>query len=157
MRKLLKFGLSLTLGIGVFLSFTPASLAKEPCKVVTIFTTEDISGGAVTQSGTVNVNNYKDIIFDVDLVDADNGVSNLDITWTSSATAAGQQRTRGGCSASGATLTCAPLTLKWDPVTNSSKNYSLQAPIDHAHMQITVTPTGHGASDTVSMEVRLCE
>lgn len=118
------------------------------------FTTEDISGGAVT-SGASGTRSFNMIKLSVDLTDADNGVSKLDFTFQESDSTTGTFRKVPHCSLSGTTWTCGEKSIEWDPSTHG-KNFTISFPWMYEALKFTVTPTGHGASDTVTVTARGC-
>ena len=122
----------------------------------TAFTGVDISGGAVT-TGEFDTNGVSQIKWKATITDADNLVTNVRLTFTESDDLAGTHSVIGQC-VTGATtgeLDCDSLKINWDP-TSGGKIYSLSIPWNAKHTKITVTPTGHGAGDEVTLTAQGC-
>jgi hypothetical protein len=121
---------------------------------VTAFTTVDISGGAVS-TAAFDVSGFKYVVVEADIVDADNGVSNMRLTMTESQTSGGTFRTVPDCEKSATALACESLKIDWDPSADG-KSYVLAIPVRYQWLKMTQTPTGHGASDTLTLGLRGC-
>ena len=146
---------------------SPAGAVKDEmsCRLITTVAATDISGGAITTDqfpvaetrAGYKYPRFSYLMLRVDLVDADNGVSNLVFTFTESEADAGTFRNAVPlCVNSAPTLTCGGLSMEWDPQTYG-KSFTLN-PINWGYLfgKITVTPTGHGAADTVAIGIYGC-
>lgn len=136
------------------LSVAPA-YAAECVAFNTSFTAEDISGGVVT-TDAIGVAAFAQLILRADLTDANNGVTNLQFSFTESGTSGGTFRNVGGDCLGRNPLVCAPLKINWNPSSNG-KNFALPIPGGMQWIKIAVTPTGHGAGDTLALAMLGCD
>ena len=126
--------------------FLTADAHAKDCRPTTIntsggalFTTQDISGGAVT-TGEIGAGPGSTVKFSFDLVDASDGITNLAFSFTESKAVGGTFRPAAWCAAVGDTWTCGKFTINWDPQNASDgKTGSLYVPWAYALMKITVT------------------
>ena len=120
------------------------------------FTAVDISGGAVT-TGEIAVAPHVEVLLRVDLVDASDGVSNLQFTINELPSAGGTSRKLWGDCSGTNPLTCKILKINVDPRNAAEgKNGTIPLPVNFRRMTITATPTGHGAGDTLSLDILGC-
>jgi hypothetical protein len=163
---------ALLTGLFCVLLASPASATKDEmsCRLIPIlssgaaFTTVDISGGAITSDAFPAANTrtsydaprFSYLKVSVDIVDADNGISNVRLTFTESETRGGKYRVTPLCINAAPVLTCGFVAIDWDPQTYG-KSWTIK-PIDWGFLygKITLTPTGHGASDTATLTVYGC-
>lgn len=136
------------------------------CKTLTIYQTDgttafsavDISGGAVT-SGVFAVAWGANVTLRLDLTDASNEVSNIRLTFREYASniSSPQARTIPDCDKAAGVWTCNQLKIDWNPQTSGNgKNYVMPVPIAYRYIDFTATPTGHGASDTLTVTAEVC-
>lgn len=118
------------------------------------FTTQDISGGAVT-TGEVDTNGIKQLKISVDIADPTPGITKIALTFTESDVAGGTFRKVPFCQDAAPTLTCGPMSIEWNP-TADGLTWSVPIPWTYRKTKITVTPTGAGASDTVTLTALGC-
>lgn len=119
----------------------------------TAFTNVDISGGAVT-TGIIPVQWASHILLRPDVTDASDGITNIRFTVREyqSNISSPQARTVVDCDKAGGVWTCNALRIDYNPQTSGNgKNYVVPIPIAYKYIDITATPTGHGASDTLSL------
>lgn len=127
----------------------------------------DISGGAVTSAefdareglsglggGMTQLPSYLKV--GIDITDANNGISLMAISFTASQTTGGTFRDVDVCAQSGVVFTCGDVSLQRVPTTYG-KVYWIK-PIDWGYPfgKIIATPTGHGASDTITTTIYGC-
>ena len=145
----------------------PASAqAATRCWLITTTTALDISSGAVTTAefNTTPGSTHPDATLPipdflkvgVDIVDASNGITVVDLTFTASEATAGTFRNVGLCSSAGATLTCGTASFEWNPATFGKAFWAKPIPWGYPFGKITVTPTGNGASDTAVLTIYGC-
>ena len=130
-------------------------------KIADVFSVTDISAGAVTSSefdaregltgaggGMTLLPAYLKLL--MQLTDANNGVTKLAVSLVASETTGGTFGDVDLCSQSGVVLTCGDVSLERNPVTYG-KTYWVK-PLDWGYPfgKVVVTPTGHGAGDTIT-------
>ncbi len=153
--------------VAALVALAPAvSMAKESkCHLISTFTDVDISGGTATSAqfptgSTVGSKVYPRptyLMIAADLTDADNGITNVRLTFTATETVtSGTFRKVPVCSIVSPVLTCEPVAVDWDPQTDG-KNWWTK-PIDWGYLfgKVTTTTTGHGALDTITLAVYGC-
>lgn len=141
-----------------------AQAAEPVCRLVSTFSAVDLSGGATTTAqfptaptvSTRSIPIWSYLKVSLDLTDANSSVSNLRVTPTSSNADGGTFRKLPLCVDAAPSLTCGAVYLDWDPQTHG-KSWWLK-PIDwgYDYGKLTLTPTGHGAGDTVTVTVYGC-
>lgn len=159
MRYLLLFA-------AVLLAPLAAHADQQMCWLITTTSAQDISAGAVTtaefralpggQAPSATTPNPTYLKVGVDLVDASNGVTNIELSFTASETTGGTFRKTPLCADAAPALTCGAANADWNPATHG-KNWWIK-PVDWGFPfgKITTTPTGHGANDTVVLTVYGC-
>ena len=116
----------------------------------------DISAGAQTGAAQL-ISGFNDLVLELDLTDASDGITNIRITYTVSDLVAGQTRAFSECSVAAPVLTCAIRALDWDPRNaQGGKNWVLPIAVTYEWMIITATPTGNGAGDRITIDSRIC-
>lgn len=123
------------------------------------FTNVDISGGAVT-TGILPVSWAANLLLRPSVTDADNTVTNVRFTLREyeSNAAAAQARTVIDCDKAAGVWTCNRLAIDWNPTTaGNGKHWTVPIPLAYKYVDVTATPTGHGAGDTLSLtNAELC-
>ena len=91
------------------------------------------------------------------LVDANNGVSNVVLSFTAAQTLTGTYAAVPLCANAAPLLTCDNARVGWDPQTYG-KNWWVK-PVDwgYPYGKITATLTGHGAGDTLALSIYGCQ
>lgn len=146
----------------------PGGIEAAParCWLITTTSALDISAGAVTTSAftatpggvrpdaTIPSPTYLKVA--VDLTDANDLITNIQLGFTAAETSGGTYRKTPLCADAAPTLTCGAVDVDWNPQTHG-KNWWVK-PIDWGwpYGKITVTPTGHGAADTVVLTIYGC-
>lgn len=145
--------------ITVLVLFATPVQAQEPrCQNITVrtaagaaFIDQDISGGAVT-TGEIPLSPYAEFTLNVDLTDASDTVTNLRFTIKLLSATGGTERNLWGDCSGFNPLVCKILKFDVDPRNAAEgKNGSIPIPTAYQLAKITVTPTGHGAGDAVSL------
>ncbi len=146
-----------TLLAAAVLAIAPDALAGPVCATFETppINAADISAGAVVSS-VFPISSASQVDFGVDVTDANDGITEIKLTFDVAFTPSGQLRAAPDCTRGVSSWTCIPLALDWDPQA-SGKNYEQTAPVSYAFMRITATPIGHGAGDVLSVDVRVCQ
>lgn len=119
------------------------------------FTTISLASGAVS-ADEMNVDAFDYATIHIDLVDADDLITNLQWSFTVTDEPGGQDRVYDDCTTVSPTMTCnGQLLINRDPQARG-KNWAMPFPTKYEWVTLTFTPTGHGAGDTLTVKIRGC-
>ncbi len=137
--------------------------------VGTVFSATSIAAGAVTssqfdtRSGAHGLGGGMTLLpshikLRVLLTDANDGVSNLRFTFGEAETTGATVSTVPVCDEVGGVFTCLQAKLDWNPQTSGNGKRFTLYPLawQYPFGTVTVTPTGHGAGDTITVDMYGC-
>jgi hypothetical protein len=132
--------------------------ASAKCDVLSVFSAEDISGGSAT-SGVIKTDLSRQATLQINLTDADDGISDLTFSFKERNHAADTLRKVGfGCLYAQPKYTCKQGQLAYNPKTaEEGDDFSMPLPFNYKFIEVAVTVTGAAAADVLNVTLLACE
>lgn len=151
------------IALALLLALAAPLTARAACQPIpittngtTAFTSVSIAAGAVTTYG-FPINPYTQILIRATVTDASDGITNIRYKITESSTLTGTYGPYCEATVAAGVYTCEWRQLDWNHTdAQEGKEARIELPATGRFWKITATPTGHGASDAITITAEGC-